>query len=545
MFVDDELYQAYIEEMQKLEHFRSSRDVVKNTPLVTNDPYTKRLIEALAFFGARAKRQSEKTVSRIHQNLFYQFFPYLLNPLPAMAMIGVNPSPNHPESVRLEVGTELNFNTNNQFKAHFQTLETIDIDPIRLQDFDFIRREDHGWLCKMQFQALHPTHKQPKPLRLYISHLRSLYSSFRTLFAIEHHLEKIEAYFDDLCDQAQLCHHTWGPSTTHRILNHPLERLRSLMRMPQQELFLTCELPKTEEKWHSFTICIYLNQNWPTSLMLSKDTFIPFVTPALNLKSEHADPIICDGTKDQYPILHPDPSLHLELHTVKSVNQILSTGSKPLKPGILSLKGNTYDVNYFDKMLKLDIEGAFNKPETVTIEALWSQPEYTEHIDEHTDIQFRLPEMLHSEIDLMSKIYPYERYRSASPTFLLDVFSLKNQDALTKDQLLFLLNIAKNLNRSVFDFIPDLISDMKVTNHEHASHLGANIEYEFWLKDWGGQKWEIVVLFFTYVNRFLNAWLTQFGINTIIHFPQAKQPLKIEGDKNNDLSILARNFHLS
>ena len=71
------------------------------------------------------------------------------------------------------------------------------------------------------------------------------------------------------------------------------------------------------------------------------------------------------------------------------------------------------------------------------------------------------------------------------------------------------------------------------------------IEYEFFLKNWNGQRWELAVLFFKYVNKMLNSWLPHFEIETIVHFPQSKKPLIIKQGKDYELSALARHFFLS
>src|SRR5215207_2362825 len=107
MQVESKIYQAYLEELQFIEKFRSSYgSLYGDTPIDTEDPYTKRLIEALAFFGARARLQGTQKIVDIHQNLFRQYFPYLVNPIPAFGMLQMKPSIRFPEKVIFPVGSE-------------------------------------------------------------------------------------------------------------------------------------------------------------------------------------------------------------------------------------------------------------------------------------------------------------------------------------------------------------------------------------------------------------------------------------------------------
>ena len=40
--------------------------------------------------------------------------------------------------------------------------------------------------------------------------------------------------------------------------------------------------------------------------------------------------------------------------------------------------------------------------------------------------------------------------------------SLKNQGRLTSNEILFIMNVMKNLNNSYFDLVPELIKDLKI-----------------------------------------------------------------------------------
>jgi hypothetical protein len=103
----------------------------------------------------------------------------------------------------------------------------------------------------------------------------------------------------------------------------------------------------------------------------------------------------------------------------------------------------------------------------------------------------------------------------------------------------------KKLSGSFFDTVSDWILDLKTRQRMDQKNFSSIIEYEFFLKGWDGQKWEVVVLFFKYLNSLLNSWLPHSEIETIVHFPQNKEPLIIKQGKGYELSALARYFVLS
>ena len=107
------------------------------------------------------------------------------------------------------------------------------------------------------------------------------------------------------------------------------------------------------------------------------------------------------------------------------------------------------------------------------------------------------------------------------------------------------MNTMKNLNRSVFEAIPDFIKELQINKKIDQKQMSMVMEYEFFLNDWGGQKLELVVLFFKYIHNLLNCWLPNFEIDTVVHFPKKRKPLIFKQGTKNELSMLARDFLLS
>lgn len=545
--IDDKVYQAFLEEMQQIEKFRvSNMAMYGETPLDSEDPYTRRLIESLAFFGARARVQGTRKIVQIHQCLFRQYFPYLVNPLPAFAMLQLRPSIKFPEKVHFPVGSEVVFKTANELKATFQTLDPLQVFPLFLKKFEFNRKGGVGWRCSIEFASAHISTEELESFRFYVNHLNSFLSSLSVFYTMQYCLEKVSVFYDKLTHEGAECAVHFGNNPEERkVFNHVVEQIRSCMHFPQQELFINLKVPPAGKRWQSIIFCFDFSDKWPELLKLTSDSLMPFVAPIVNLKLADADPIIHDGTKDSHPILYPEPTHKYELHTVVNVLEILSSGTRPLTPGILALGGGTYEADYFEKSITFDLPNAFSDPKTVSIAALWTQPWFSNYINDELSLQFSEAEAYGITVRLMGSIHRTESTLEDDPHFLIRILSLKNQNYLSLNEILFIMNTMKNLKHSVFAEIPDCIKELKIQKKANFKQMGTLLEYEFFLKDLGGVKTELVFLFFKYLNELLNCWLANFEVETKVHFPKNKKPLILKRGSKNELSLLARDFFLS
>ena len=545
----DNLTQAYIEELQSLEKFRLTHSTLyHDTPLETEDPYTKRLIEALAFFGAKARVAGVNRITEIHQRLFRQYFPYLVNALPTFGMIQVKPSIRFPERVTLNAGTELSFKTSSEFKAMFQTLDPLVVFPLFLKTFQFERQQSGGWRCLMEYASLHISTEEVGSLKLYVNHLNNFLSSLKLSFAMVRCLKQVRVFYDDSLgkEEGLECSMRFGFDAGERkVFYHEIEQLRSLLHLPQQELFMTFDIPPHEKRWQSFTLCLDFDEKWPEFTFLNSDSLVPFVVPVINLKSSPAEPITCDGTKDSYLVLHPDPIYKFELHTLQSVFELIPGSKKMITPGILGDGSESFEIDYFKQELLIDLPGAFENPKTLYTEALWTQPSFVEHVNSELDLHCAEAATCGLEVKLLDALYRAEKTIEDDPNFLIRILSLKNQSSLNLNEILFILKAMKNLNNSVFYTLLDTIRELKTQQKRDEKSHQFITEYAFYLKDLGDQKWELAVLFFKYLHRLLNSWLPNIEIETKVYFSESKKPLIIKQGDGYELPALARNFFLS
>lgn len=551
MRLDDKIYQAYLEEMEALESFRvAHRSMHRDTPLeLLEDPDTLRLVESLAFFSARSRIHGLNQIAQIHQVLFRQYFSFLINPLPSMGLVQMQPSLRIPETLKLPQGTELSAETYDERKACLQTLDPVTVSPLFSDHFLFYHRVQGGWNLEMRFKSPHMQNEDLGEMTFYLNHLNSFYGSVRVYFALCHCIESVEVFYDqtDIRNKVgTLCEMKFHRSGHRKVFNHPLENIRSCLHFPEQEMLMTVKIPPHAEKWQTVTFSIKLSEKWPEQLQLTQNSLVPYVVPIANVKTAKGEPIHCNGTKDLYSILYPNPTEGFSLHTVLGVYEVVPEGMRPLKPGILDKRGRTYEIDFLTQQIFLDLPKAFQNPRKISIDALWTQLWFTDYIDQEFRISLAEKQMGDLRPKLLQQMREHETPLAANdPKFLLRILSLKNQNRLSISEIIFLMNGLKNLDHSPFSFVPELIMHLNVTEQLDRTGIGPVVRYEFQLKEWDGKNWEIVALFFKHLNGFLNCWLSNFHVETAVFFPHVKTPLIFKGGRDDELSILARNFFLS
>lgn len=106
MRMDEALYASFLEELQALEKFRLGYTALHPAaPLDGEDADVRRLTEAMALFTARTRRAGQRALEKSTLRLFQQHFAYLLNPVPAMAMVRAEPDARFVDAAELPRGT--------------------------------------------------------------------------------------------------------------------------------------------------------------------------------------------------------------------------------------------------------------------------------------------------------------------------------------------------------------------------------------------------------------------------------------------------------
>src|SRR5690606_19857927 len=107
------------------------------------DPYVERLIESSAFLAARVQVKLAAQFPRFTQHLIDAVYPHYLAPLPAMAVVAMQPDPTEGslvEGVPVPRGTTLRSILGRQDRTacEFRTAQTTTLWPIEVAQADYL-----------------------------------------------------------------------------------------------------------------------------------------------------------------------------------------------------------------------------------------------------------------------------------------------------------------------------------------------------------------------------------------------------------------------
>jgi type VI secretion system protein ImpG len=542
--MDKTFLDQYLAELQALESFRSTHKTsYQNTPLSQgDDPDTRRLIEALAFFSTRAKTSGVKTLLKAHERIFSQYFPSLLSPMPAMNLIEFEPTLRLTESVHLKKGIELLYTSEKGAIATFQTLEERSLSPLKLMRLEQILNADGSTSLHLNFFTSQAVLETLTELTLYMNHMSSFAPSVQALYMLFQHAEEVNASFvdqDAAITEPAACKLSLAPEDEAHLFSSPLNRLRSFLHLPEQQLFFQIHLPPSPKKWQGINIEILLGKQWPKNLKFTANSFLLNIVPCANVIRSEASPIRCHGEKDSYPILPSDPTMKCKLHTAFGAYEVTDTVWDPLRPGILGVLSQSYEVNIREESITLNLKDAAINPKVVIVDALWSQPWFSSLLHEEISVSFaRTVSGLKPR--LFGSIRPHENLKTKEdPEHLLRLLTLKNQTKLSLEQLLFLLHMLRPLNESHFKGIDEMIQELKVEQPYDHRGISPSIKYLFKIRQSDTHNWCVILLFFRIVHEFLNCWLATFQLETHVAFMNGKTLVTYTGPNQHELPILA------
>lgn len=489
---DDPLYKAFLTELESLEKFRITYSGMHpHVPLSREDPDIRRITEALAMFTARTRRAGERSLGLSMLRLFRQHFPFLLSPTPSMAMLHARVTPRFVDAGSVPRGAEVVVSPLKETlssqklpaRLSFRTLAPIRILPITLDRVDLFAPESGGYRMVLGFSAAHDRVDPIEQLALYINHLNDFQSSLTVQYALKRHLKRASIVFDqDVREDTSgtQCTLSFGaeavPNNDFDLLAHPLERVRSVLHFPQQEMFLTVKVSTQPRNWRRFSLIFELDPRWPKELKLTPDTFQLHVAPMINLVRAMADPIPYDATQDRYPVMHPDVALRFRLHSVTGAYRLdQDEGLVPLRPGIIGEREHAYEIETEGQseqrraFLALDMPQAFGEPFRVAVDALWHQPvlEDDKPFEYQAGLFDRYLEGLTWEcLGAFSKARDSALGDDISG--LLELLSLKNKRFLDRDELVFLLEAVGATSSRVFSPVLRAISEVRVDQVPYA-----------------------------------------------------------------------------
>lgn len=355
--IEPQLYDDFLAELRELDAFRgllSERH--PDAQLRRDDPDVRRLLEAVAFFTMRSRRQLMHSLEATWLRMFSEQFAPLVTPLPATAILKAIVKERRADVALLPRGTELQL-TSGPAAASFRTLDDLRILPVKLTSavllkdaasrYDRIAIELTGRFARKDAVGL---------LRLHTRIVDDYAASATFLYLLRDGLQRAHVVYDGVCDVKQVgerCEVSYGsdyqpqggtgsggpaggPETTA-----PLERARAFFHFPERELFLNLKVPSAPGNGLWQRLIIYLDvKPGRITQRIGTDLFHLHAVPVENQRREWAMPIHCDGTQDAHPIRHPSPEQGHALRSVLGVYVTQPSGLLPLVPELLQNAGS-------------------------------------------------------------------------------------------------------------------------------------------------------------------------------------------------------------
>ncbi|RKG81531.1 type VI secretion system baseplate subunit TssF [Corallococcus terminator] len=550
MKMDEALYASFLEELQALEKFRLGYTALHPAaPLDGEDADVRRLTEAMALFTARTRRAGQRTLERSTLRLFQQHFAYLLNPVPAMAMVRAEPDARFVDAADLPRGTPFLLNPGETGgptgPLTLRTLAPLRLLPVRLTQARLERQGDEGARLRLVFEGGFPRNDDPGVVRLHINHLNDFRAALAVFFQLKSSFRSATVSFDDGDVE-----HEVKPFDAHEgpvrfgapppvpvegeVSEHPLQRLRQLLHFPQQELFLETRIPPAPRNWQGFTLSLRLSGRWPSELVLTRDSFVAHAVPVVNLQRAMATPIEHDGTKERHAVQHPELAAGYRLNAVVGVYQLGAKGMVPLRPGAIAGGPETYEMEHEGHglsrtaWLNAELPDAFLRPVRLGVEGLWHQP-----LPPRFDARGYRPVLA----DRFLEGVPWSLVGTVAPggdnpvehgqQALLQLLALRTQRFLGREDLVFLLEVlGVRAQRYFRDLLPSL-TELTVKPKPFArSAAGFKYVYQLGFGPMDASLLPLVDLLCGRLVELLACWSAEDVVELEVRLPQREAPLR-------------------
>jgi type VI secretion system protein ImpG len=295
------------------------------------DPDVERLLEGVAFLTGLLRQKLDDEFPEVIHDLMQLIWPHYLRPVPSTTMMAFSPKPTLRESMIIPAGVQIASIPVEGTTCYFRTASDVEIHPLRLSDVRF--SEPAGCppviTLAMELDGLQVADWKPQSLRFFLS--GNYTSATDTYFLLRHHLKRIvikpggggTPYVlsgDFLKPAGFLDSEALIPYPSHAFPGYRI--LQEYFVAPQKFLFLDLF---GWEQWNDrgdgsrFEINFELD-DLPFPPSLSKDSFLLFVTPAINIFANDSDPIMIDHKQSEY-LVRPSGSKpdHYQIYSVDKV----------------------------------------------------------------------------------------------------------------------------------------------------------------------------------------------------------------------------------
>lgn len=537
MQMDDALYRAFLEELNSLEKFRLAYSGSHSSTLLgRDDPDVKRMVEAIAFFSARTRMSALRNIQATRRRLFEQYFTFLLTPLPAMAMLQAEISGRFAEPALLPKDTEVLITSEDGGEAIFRTAHELRVLPISLRKVEMLPKPGKGYRILLYLQTAYPRNDDIGWLSFYLNYLNNYHASLQFQAVLQKHLRQVSVIFAEKFSEQAAASPALAPSmfgarqfaeeTENDDLSHPLQKIRTFFHFPQQELYLNIQVPTPPRQWTAFILCLDMDEKWPADFPINRDMFQLFTVPMMNLRQAMSKPVVCDGQHERYAIHYPEPGRRFALHSVLGVYHIGKEGMSPLRSGILQGGSPSYEIEQTESQadtrqpwLLINWPETFQTPQTIGVDALWFQPDFSTKIGRRLSIALYSRRIEGIEWELAGSIRPHENNSLRTDgEGMLQFLSLQRKPTFELREIQFLLRALGNLGTSPFNSVPPLLERCEVNTVPTGDNKGGVRRiYILRLKEFDDSYQPLVRTFLQRLSTLLNMCSAEAAVELEVH----------------------------
>lgn len=537
--------QSLLNELQAIDSFR--RRYVGEQPaarIEAQDPDVQRLIEVLAFSAVRTRQALRNNLRHTWRRLLGSYFEPLLSPLPAMALVEAQVTARMSESAFLPAGTEVQAAAADGFVGCFQTLADLRIVPMTLERCETLRAPQ-GLRLVLTFQSRLPRPDSVGVLRLGMHYLDDYLAALTVFQQLKAHLRRAFVLYDAPVHEGAdgpTCQVEFGPTYDEPYTadeRNPLSAVRSFFHFPEQELLIQVAVPPAPRPWTRLSICLDMAPDWPRRPAPFRELFRPFVVPVRNIRRAPAQPILCDGTQDSYPIsfVHADASYRL--HSVDGVYRITADGLVPIPLATLYNAAPSYEIEQRPRpgpasaepeetpALLLRMPRALIDPVQILVEGQWHQPNLAQHLTGALSITLPDRSLLGGDLALVGPVrFGLQPKLGRDAAALLRLLSLKMKAVLDLDELRALLMLLESADQGPFRGFLARVRELAVEVAPDETLRGAGIRHIYHLLVPSPHSEEIPLwdIFCFQLQRLLDAWNYEGRSEVVRHSDPARLP---------------------
>ncbi|HWU87366.1 MAG TPA: type VI secretion system baseplate subunit TssF [Kofleriaceae bacterium] len=447
-------YDDFLTELKAVDDFLAFR--TGDAHVQREDPDVRRLVESIAFFSARTRQVAQAQLRHSMLQLARGQLDDFLAPEPARGLVQASPAGMIADTAHLPAGTLVRLTTMDGEIGLFSTMVDVTLRPLQIDLAELHLRPGGGFRLAIRIRARREIADIAEPLTVHLSYLQDYQASLRFHYRLRRHLLPeggASVCYDAAPEPARPgapCELRFGSAPRKRAepgSGSPVEALRTFLHFPAGELCFQVVLPRPAAPWRQAWLCLDLDEEWPSELVVNRDVFRLFVIPIENLVRDAALPIKCDGTRARFPILPARPDAGLALHSVIGVFQETPAGREPILPVHLASGDPSYDVEQVAEdgdawapQLALRLPAAFTAPRLISVDARWYQPAFDRAAAGKLDVKLQTRHVHGVELRLLGALTPH---RSSAlwrdPAAMLHVLSRRASRVLGRRDLTSLM----------------------------------------------------------------------------------------------------------